>query len=284
MDFSACHPYVNFVFYLVAISLGMCIPHPVFLMGSLLFSLSYFLLSVKDSYGSLGRMFFLFLVIAAGNPLVNSRGDTILFTWWGNRPYTLEAFCYGCSMGAMIVTVLAWFSTYHKIMTEDKFLYCFGKAAPSLTLLLTMILGLVPRLQKKTVQIENARQAIGKGAETSDRYGKIRQGSRILSILTSLALEEGLVTADSMKSRGFGTGKRTSFAFSSMNKVQGSLLIFMMGLVAGILISALGGGMKVSYFPRLIMTGFDNKWMVTGCFCYLLFLSIPTVLQLTERK
>ena len=37
---------------------------------------------------------------------VYTYGDRVLFTWWNDRPYTLEALAYGTSLAAMVVTIL----------------------------------------------------------------------------------------------------------------------------------------------------------------------------------
>ena len=36
----------------------------------------------------------LFLMLSFINPLFNTYGDRVLFTWWNGRPYTLEALAY----------------------------------------------------------------------------------------------------------------------------------------------------------------------------------------------
>ena len=45
------------------------------------------------------------------NPLLNTGGQTVLFTYFGNRPYTLEALYYGMALGAMLITILLWFAS-----------------------------------------------------------------------------------------------------------------------------------------------------------------------------
>ena len=41
--------------------------------------------------------------------------------------------------------------------------------------------------------------------------------------------------------------------------------------------------MQVVYVPKMHMEGFKNIWTILGVICYFLFLSIPTVLQITEE-
>ena len=136
------------------------------------------------------------------NPVFNTRGDTVLFTCFGGRPYTLEALGYGLSTGSMFLTVVLWFSCYHVVMTSDKFLYLFGRFLPAVSMLLCMVLRFVPNLKAKAETIGNARRCIGKSPTDGTKREGLEHGTEILSVLTSWALEGAVVTADSMRSRG----------------------------------------------------------------------------------
>jgi len=281
--FSDCHPAVNFMFYICALVMGMCFVHPVFLGCSMLLSMAYYVTVKKEFLGYLGRMAGLFLALALINPLFNTLGETVLFIYFDGRPYTLEALCYGMAVGAMFVTIMTWFSTYNQVMTSDKFLYCFGRLIPSVSMILTMVLRLVPSFQKKAVQIGGARKCIGKSVENGTTMEKTENGMTIVSALTSWALEGGVIMADSMRSRGFGTGKRTSFSIYRMSLRDMILLILMFVLFFSIIICALGGGMDATYTPQLCISGFESIWTVWGVICYILFLSIPTAMHLMEE-
>ena len=117
-------------------------------------------------------------------------------------------------------------------MTSDKFLYLFGKAAPSVSLVLTMILRLLPNYEKKIAQIGNARKSIGMSADNGNAKDKAEHGLTIVSAMTSWALEGGIIMADSMRSRGFGTGKRTTFSLYRFEKRDKILLAIMAGFLA----------------------------------------------------
>lgn len=263
--------------------MGMCFVHPAFLVTSLLLSLVYYTLVEKRCLKYLVGMTGLFLAFSLINPLFNTYGETILFNYLGGRPYTLEALCYGIALAAMFVTVLTWFATYNQVMTSDKFLYCFGKLAPSVSLILTMVLQLVPSFQKKREQIGGARKCIGKSIENGRNYEKAEHGMTIVSALTSWALEGGVVMADSMRSRGFGTGKRTAFSIYRMRQQDKTLLGLMFALLSIIMFCALGGGMEVTYIPQMCVSGVENFRTVLGVICYGLFLSIPSLLHIMEE-
>ncbi len=263
--------------------MGMCFIHPLFLACSLICSLGYFVFIKKHRMKFLLSMAALMILLSLVNPLFNTQGEHVLFTYFDGRPYTFEALCYGIALAAMFVTILTWFATYNQVMTSDKFLYCFGRLAPAVSLILTMILRLVPGFQKKTEQITGARRCIGKGANHGTQSEKAEQGMVIVSALTSWALEGGVVLADSMRSRGFGTGKRTSFSIYQMRTADKQLLFLMGILCLSLLLCAYKGGMEVDYTPQQWIAGIDYWWTALGGICYFIFLSIPTTMHILEE-
>lgn len=280
--FTECHPVVNFVFYIGALVMGMCFLHPLFLVLSLFCSMAYYGVVKRQVVKYLGSMLGIFILLSVVNPLFNTQGEHVLFSYFGGRAYTLEALCYGMALAGMLLTILTWFATYNEVMTDDKFLYCFGKLSPSLSLILTMVLRLVPSFQKKCDQIAGARRCIGKSVENGTTYEKVEHGLTIISALTSWALEGGVVMADSMRSRGFGSGKRTCFSIYSMRGQDRRLIALMGVLMAVIFLSSLKDGTNVTYTPVLSFSGRANPWTLLGGAAYFIFLSIPTVLSLKE--
>ena len=283
MNFLNSHPFVNLLFYIGAMVMGMCFWHPAYLTCSLILSFLYLGLLKQKIAKYLWEMSGLFIVLSVMNPLFNTYGETILFRYLNGRPYTLEALYYGIALAAMFISVITWFASYNYVMTSDKFLYCFGRVAPSVSLILTMVLRLVPGFQKKAVQISGARKCIGMSIENGSNYEKAEHGLIIVSALTSWALEGGVVMADSMRSRGFGSGKRTSFFIYKMKKSDRYLIGYMLILQTIIILCVCFGGMDAVYTPELYIVGRENPWMFTGIVSYFLFLSIPTVLHMKEE-
>ena len=280
--FSTYHPGITFLFFIAAIVFGMCFIHPAFWISSVLLS-TFYVISVKGwkSVKLLIIMLVVFAAVSFINPLFTTEGEHVLAVLPWGRPYTLEALCYGMSAGGMFVTVLLWFSAYNEVMSSDKFLYLFGRMIPSISLVLTMILRLVPSFQKKASQIAGARKCIGMAGGVNKK-AKIDGGLAVTSALTSWALEGGIITADSMQSRGFGSGRRTSFSIYRMDGRDLLLLGLMVILAGAVLMCAFMGGMKTAYIPHIELTGTDTPFMITGLIAYVLFMAIPTVLNIAE--
>ncbi|MBR6800057.1 MAG: energy-coupling factor transporter transmembrane protein EcfT, partial [Firmicutes bacterium] len=100
------------------------------------------------------------------------------------------------------------------------------------------------------------------------------------SALTSWAFEGGIITADSMRSRGYGTGKRTNFSIYKFETRDRLLLIIMLLLLAAVFLCGLKGGTTAAYTPDISLA--SNQWTVFGAIAYFIFLAIPTALNLLE--
>lgn len=150
----------------------------------------------------------MFLLIAAANPLFNHRGVTMLFLLF-DQWFTLEAVCYGLVSAASLSAVIFWFSCYQTVMTSDKFLFLFGKLAPNVALLITMTLGLLPRLHERSAQIRTAQTLLA--PEKKRLLPRLQAANRNLSALLTWSMENAVQTADSMKARGYGVRRRTTF-------------------------------------------------------------------------
>ena len=274
--FSKCHPAVNFLFFVGAIGLSVLIQHPAYLLAGAVAGLAYYLLLAgRKGLKTIWWLLPLFVVLTAMNPLFNTLGETPLFYLFG-RPYTAEALLYGGALAGMFVVVILWFGCYNRVLTSDKFTCLFGNLIPAISLLLVMVFRLVPNFIRKTKQIIGARKSIGKGAGQSAKE-KLTQGVTVLDTLTGWALEGSVVTGDSMRARGYGSAKRTSFMIYKMTLADWVLLGIMAALLALTVTAACSGQMAAEFVPALQLA--DTSWGVAAYGCYLL---IPTVLHVKE--
>lgn len=275
--FSKHHPAVNFVFFMGAIGCGVVFQHPIYVAVALCAgSIYYLLLKGRKGWRLILGLIPLFLLLTLINPLLNTAGQTVLFEPFG-RPYTLEAMCYGAALGGMFVAMTVWFGCYNQVLTSDKFTSLFANWIPSLSLLLVMVLRLVPSFIRKTKAISGARSAIGKGAEAGSNREKLESGLTVLGSLTSWALEGSVITGDSMRARGYGCAKRTSFMQRKMTKSDWLLLTVEMALMLAVVICAAAGQTEAVFTPGLSLA--PVSW---GAAAYAGFLLIPTVLHLKE--
>ena len=276
--FSKCHPAVNFLFFLGAIGAVVLIQHPAYLLASVLTGVIYYLLLNKGKgFKMLAGLTVLFAFLTAINPWLNVYGKTPLFFLFG-RPYTWEALCYGAVIAGIFVAIILWFGCYNQVLTSDKFTSLFGGLIPSISLLLVMVFRMVPNLMRKAVQLGSARKSIGKGAgEQASAKEKLRDGIPVLGALLSWALEGGVITGDSMRSRGYGSAKRSSFMIYRMTLTDWILLVLLPVLLLLVILAACQGQLAATYTPDFNIV--PVSW---GIIPYSLYLLIPTALHTKE--
>lgn len=276
--FSKYHPAVNFLFFIGAIGTSVVIQHPVYLIAGILTGATYYLL-LNGSKG--WKMIFgilpMFVFLTAINPIFNTAGSTVLFYIF-KRPYTVEALIYGAVLASMFVIMTLWFGCYNKVLTGDKFTSLFGNLIPSISLLLVMVFRMVPNFIKKTQQIIGARKSIGKGAaDNATNSEKLNDGMTVLGTLTSWALENSVVTGDSMRARGYGTARRSSFMIYQMTFSDWVLIFVMVALLLMTIVAACVGQVDAVFTPEPYFA--PVSW---GILFYTAYLLIPTVLYIKE--
>ena len=283
--FSSAHPAVSFGYFMAVILLSVMLLHPVYLLLSLAGAAAYLLaLKGRRAVPLLLGMVPLFLVITAFSPLLNTlkdpQGGHVVCMLFG-RYITWELLCNGAMLSAMFLAMVLWFLCYSHVMTGDKFTTLFAPLLPALSLLLVMVLRLVPAYGRKAKQIITARQCIGLGG--SGGKGQALRGAMAnLSALTAWALEGAIVTADSMRSRGYGAAKRTNFRLYRFSLSDGLLLALMAALAAVTAAAAAMGYARAEFVPAVYIAGSNTLLGAAGLITWAVLLLLPTILHLWE--
>ena len=279
-DFADYNPIAIFICFLAAAGFAMFTADPIILALSLAGSVSFYV--VRNGRKDLrSHLFFLvlFVLMSLINPLFNHNGVTVLFVM-NNNPVTLEALLYGIASSAMIVSVLYWFRSFTQIMTGDKLLYLFGSAAPKLSLILSMALRYIPLFGKQVKKTDAAQKALGLYKE-DNVVDRVRGGTRVFSVMVTWALENGIITADSMTARGYGIGRRTFFALYKFRKNDLALILITIGLLAAAAVGTGYGVIKFEYYPAITMAPVTAASVLTYA-AYGLLALIPTIIEAEE--
>ncbi len=262
----------------------MFFSHPIFQAIAFVSAFSFSIM-VKGKKGVFFNVVFLLpmlLFMAALNPLFNHQGVTILFYLESGNPITLESILYGVSTAVMFVTVIMWFSCYNVVMTSDKFIYLFGRVIPALSLLFSMVLRFVPRYIEKTREISFAQKCVGRDISQGNLWHKMRNGIRILSIMTTWALENAIETADSMKSRGYGLPGRTSFSIYRFDQRDRWVFCLLLCTIAITLVGALLGQNSVRFFPSIRTTD-SSLFSYVVYMGYITLCTLPIIMTIEEE-
>ena len=278
--FSGFHPSVNLCYFAAAIGLSMFLMHPVFLLVSLFCGCAYlcYLQGVRGLIRQVGYLLPVLLFTAALNPLFNHRGETVLFYLYNDNPVTLESVCFGLASAVMMGASIIWFNCCNAVFTTDKIIYLFGRAIPSLSLLISMTLRFVPRFKEylqTTVQVQRAMQTPRTKGDT------LKQALSAFSATVSWAMEQSIVTADSMKSRGYGASGRTAYGIYRFDRRDGIILLILAALTLGTVLPWGLGCVRWDFFPAMVspLLGFGQL------LSYLSFTGLclmPLTIDLTE--
>ncbi|MDR0817803.1 MAG: energy-coupling factor transporter transmembrane protein EcfT, partial [Clostridiales Family XIII bacterium] len=172
--FAHYHPAVVFLYICCAIISAMITLLPVYVAVSAAIGSAYavYLSGARKYLSGLRLLAIFFFIIVIVTPLTNHRGATALFDLpFGLGPVTLEAVIYGVCTGGMLVSVFIWFQCYQRLITNDKFMFLFGRIAPTSAMIISMIIKFIPVTGQKLRSITEARKALGTGKGTGTDTG-----------------------------------------------------------------------------------------------------------------
>ena len=279
-DFADYNPIAIFVYFFAVAGFAMFTVDPVILAFSLAGAVLFFIIrnGRKDLRSHL-FFFILFVLMSLINPLFNHNGVTVLFVM-NDNPVTLEALYYGIASAAMIVSVLYWFRSFTQIMTGDKLLYLFGSAVPKLSLILSMALRYIPLFGKQAQKTDAAQRALGLYKE-DNIVDRVRGSTRVFSVMVTWALENGIITADSMTARGYGIGRRSFFALYKFRKNDFILILITLGLLIAAASGMGFGVISFEYYPAVKAAPVTVASILTYA-AYGLLAFIPTIIEAEE--
>lgn len=291
------HPAVLLAFFAGAVALTVLVQHPAFQLAAFVSAVAL-LLSVRGAaaWRTVAATVPVLVLVAALNPLVNAQGATVLFLLPWGRPYTAEALLYGLQTGLALVTVLLWFASLNALSAGEAVGSLLGGALPGAALVLTMVLRLVPRFGTQARKVSDAFAGLGGRAGTGTDVGagvggearrvgaarRLRQGGRELSALATWALEGSMATADSMRARGFGSGRPTRyerFRFAPRDGLMAATMAVLFVLAAA---GVAAGRAAAQLVPTVALPPTDAAFCAS-LVSFTLFLALPALANETER-
>ena len=283
-SFSSYHPLVNFLFFFEVLGFGMFLLHPVCLVISLLCAAGYDIyLNGRKAVGfCLKGILPMMVITALLNPMFSHEGVTILTYLPSGNPLTLESILYGLAAAGMLASVVLWFACFNAVITSDTFVYLFGRIIPALSLVLSMALRFVPRFQAQLKVVTRAQKCIGKDPSQGSLLHRIRCAGSILSVMLTWALENGIDTADSMKSRGYGLPGRTAFSIYRFDKRDKQALLCLLALGLLVLAGAALDGLTWRYFPSVRLSTTPLSFGVLAV--YTALCALPLILNWKEDR
>lgn len=281
--FRGYHPYIVFFYYVCVGFLVMSVNHPLFLVIALALLIS---VNLSHDRGAALRKWTLPLVVMGLlfmvlNPLLVSRGTNILF-YFRDKQVTLESTVYGMTMALSLVCILVLFVSFNLILNGNKFLYIFSKILPRTAFLMMLSIRFVPLLKSRFDEISAVQRVRGMSLSVGGLRERAKNGMNLIQILLTWSLEEAIQTADSMKARGYGVGKKSSYIPYKMEKRDWIWLAILLLLFTVCLLGGLLGYGKIVIYPELgTLHLYVFDWFVL--ICMVLLVAFPLLVEGREH-
>ena len=275
--FDMMHPAVPALYLAITLALSMAAMQPVLIAISLAGAFAYGCCArgIGACVRALRWQLPIILVIAVFNPLFSASGSTELFRLGGRAIY-LESLCYGCAMGGLFMASILWFQAASELLSFDKVMALFGNVAPTIALMISMTMRLIPRFLRQGRQIEAVQGVVCNRVSDQPVRGRLR----LSSVLMGWGMEDSLETADAMRARGWGSIPRrttyTRFRFTGGDAAVCAVLALAGSLCA---VLAWAATSQFSFYPtmsRLVL------WW--GYIPYAAWMLLPTALHVREER
>lgn len=282
-SFSAYHPIVSFGYFTAVLLFSMFVMHPVFIVISIIGAGSYCIYQSGRGGVRFGLMYLLPVaaVTALFNPVFNHQGITILRYLPNGNPLTLESILYGIGAGGLLCCVVLWFSCFNKVITSDKFMYFFGRIMPSLSLVLSMTIRFVPRFKNQFVKVRQAQKSVGRDVSEGGIIQRMKNLAAVFSVMISWTLENSIITADSMRSRGYGLKGRTAYTLYRFEKRDIAALSAVAALSVYVAAGISRGAVTFRFYPMIYFKDL-SAYGISIYAAYFLLCMLPTIINVRE--
>ena len=149
-----------------------------------------------------------------------------------------------------------------------------------MSLMVSMTLRFVPRFKNFLQGVLQTQRAMHKPENMRE---KLQQALAAFSATVSWAMEQSIVSADSMKSRGYGMQGRTAFSIYRFEKRDGIVLACLGLLCLGAIIPHAAGLISWNYFPGL-SGDLLGPVQILAYLCYGGMCNLPLIINLLEDR
>lgn len=276
------HPVPAAVYFIAVTLITMFTKNPVLVAVSFAGAMVFmpFMASRRTLLSSLVWYLCAVLLITATNPLFSHMGDTVLFYVF-NIKFTSEALLYGMNFALIFISVLTWCRCGSAVLDGDKILYLVGKLAPKTAMIISMTLRYIPLFSEQSKRIKRAQTAMG--LYSSDKSsGEIKSGIRVFDSLIGWSLENAVETSNSMRARGYGSGRRGSYERYRFSRAD-ALYLTLTLLFAGAAFAGLAfGGAEYEFYPTADKIPLEAADIIS----YVSFAALavmPAISEISER-
>lgn len=257
MGFEQCHPAVNLIYFIAVIFGTLSFRHPVFLAISLFCACAYAIWRARWKAA--------IMVLVLPIPVVayalyyatfHHFGITPLGELFTGNSVTLESLTYGLVRGMCVAGVVVWLICVYSIFSSDKVVYLFGRVSPRLSLFLSILLRMVPRIGAQARRINRARRGIGRACAQGTFFQRIAHCISLFSVLITWTIEAFATASDSMRCRGSSLRGRRAFSVYRFDNRDRAYVIVMFFCLTVTVMGQMLGQVDMQYNPQLIFPKF----------------------------
>lgn len=193
-------------------------------------------------------------IIILINTLFNHNGTTLLFAFnlfnLAINIY-LESLFYGLIAGVKLLSIITAFTFYTLVINPDEVLYLTRKLGNQISLIINMSMRLFPLIWTDYSRIQEIQKHRSPTKKNDNVVERVKGTVPTLSILLVNSLDRSLKTAESLYSRGYGSGEYTTY-----NKLTWYFTDYLLSANIILIISfalwiqLIGGGIY-NYYPSL---------------------------------
>lgn len=279
MELTDIHPGIYICYYLILVLFAFIFNNPFFSITFLV--LMIVLIYLQELGSEVKNILKLYipmgLLIVILNPLFNKTGAHKLYLF-SNFFITYEALIYGILMSISLLIVLLVFTSYNKSVSYQDMLHIFSKKLPIISMIIIMALRFVPLLNNRAREIAKINKL---SLQNESFVNKARTMGKIMGITIAWSLEESMFTAKSMKSRGYGSFKRTSYLSYEFSKMDYFLSVLICCCVAILAYGLLNGFGVIAIYPSIEFS-FTQTPLNIYYFTFIVLLSPLICLELRE--
>lgn len=224
------------------------------------------------------------LLIIILNPLVSHAGVTQIHII-GNFFITLEALVYGILMSLSFLIILLLFASYNIAISYQEMLYVFSKRFPNISMIIIMALRFIPLLNYRLSELNKVfriKTSLNIDEDEEKYVEKVKNAAKMLAVVVSWSLEESMLTAKSMKARGYGIAKRTSYLSFNFRKIDYYFILVVLISSVICIIGLLQGQGRIEIYPQLEFSFYKNILNIYY-FSFLVLLLPIIYLEFKER-
>ena len=287
MKLTVIHPAVYMVYYIILILFALFFNDPYYLISFLMCTAVLMVLQDIGSEFKNVLQFFIpmSLLIIILNPLVSHVGITNIYLF-GGYSITLESLVYGIIMSLSLLIILFLFVSYNKVVSYQEMLYIFSKRFPNISMVIVMALRFIPLLNYRLGEINKVFKFDHKNSSRKQKdktkVDKIKDTVQMLAVVVSWSLEESMLAAKSMKARGYGIAKRTSYLSFKFRKIDYCFTALIVVLSAVCVTGILQGHGRIEIYPQLQFSFSENIFNMYY-FSFLILLLPLIYLEVKER-